>query len=411
MSGKKTSSTRVHRRLWLYKQQGSPNWYARVTYGRVTKAKSTGTTDLKLANERAEAFFYRRLTECSRGESAATDPRQHHRRFDRLVDDFLDIKRADLSDYEWRNLRNLLTSSNGPASYFHGKDVGDITTDGLRTYLRYAETHSRKGKLSGFTLNRHLSAVSGVLRLGKERQLIATVPEMPRVKTKDAPRSYFTQSEYRRLCSTAHSLAQRAQKANDARSAAEWDEIGDLVAFLLNTFLRPSEWTHLRQRDVAVTRSEPTPHLNIALKGGKTGARPVVTMPAAVRVYDRMVARNGSNPEAYLFFRQYLNRETATEKAGRLFRQLLDETGLRIDPFGRARSLYCLRHSALMLRLLKSDGLDLLTLAKAAGTSVAMLERFYLSHHAPAMKLAALQSFRRHEQGEKSSPRSESPDD
>lgn len=394
MSGNKTSSMRVHKRLYLYKQSGSPNWYARVSFGGVTKAKTTGTTDERIATKLGETFFFERVMACSRGEDASPNRCPSQRRFDRLVDDYLNFKRGDLCDREWRNLQNLFISSNGPGRYFSGKDVGDITTDGLRTYLRHAETYSRKGKLSGFTLNRHLSAVSGVLRLAKERQLIATVPEMPRVKTKDAPRSYFTQSEYRRLCSTAHSLAQRAQKANDARSAAEWDEIGDLVAFLLNTFLRPSEWTHLRQRDVAVTRSEPTPHLAIALKGGKTGARPVVTMPAAVRVYDRIVARNGGNPDKYIFFSQYLNRETATEKAGRLFRQLLDATGLRVDPFGRTRSLYCIRHSALMLRLLKSDGLDLLTLAKAAGTSVAMLERFYLSHHAPALKLRALQSFK-----------------
>ena len=189
--------------------------------------------------------------------------------------------------------------------------------------------------------------------------------------------------------------------------AREWHELGDLIALQLNTFQRPSEWPHLRQRDVLVRRSGPNPHLLISLKRGKTGARVVPSMPAAVKVYDRIVARNGSNPEAYLFFNQYSNRQTAMEKAGRLFRELLDETGLRLDPFGRPRTLYSLRHSALMFRLLKAEDLDLLTLARAAGTSVAMLERFYCSHLQAEQKIANLQSFKGRERGEKSSPRSE----
>jgi hypothetical protein len=221
------------------------------------------------------------------------------------------------------------------------------------------------------------------------------MPPMPRIKTKDAPRSYFTQAEYRRLCSTAHSLAQQAERMGDFQAAADWHELSDLIAFQLNTFLRPSEWKHLRHRHVAVQRSGPTPHLLIALELGKTGSRSVPSMPSAVKVYDRIVARSGCDPGAYLFLSQYPNRQTAQEKVGRSFRQLLDLTGLRFDAFGRARTLYCLRHTALMLRLLKADGLDLLTLAKAGGTSVPMLERFYLSHFAPAMKLEALQSFKR----------------
>lgn len=190
-------------------------------------------------------------------------------------------------------------------------------------------------------------------------------------------------------------------------NTTEWAEMGDLVAFLLNTFLRPSEWPDLFQRDVVVHRSGPTPHLLISLRKGKTGARLVHSMPSAIKVFDRIVARNGADPDAYLFFSRYSNRATAQERAGRLFRQLLDHTGLRADPLGRPRTLYSIRHSALMFRLEKSDGtLDLVTLAKAAGTSVAMLERFYLNHHAPAMKLAALQSFKARK-GEDSSPSTE----
>jgi hypothetical protein len=43
---------------------------------------------------------------------------------------------------------------------------------------------------------------------------------------------------------------------------------------------------------------------------------------------------------------------------------------------GEARTLYSLRHTAIMFRLLYGD-IDLLTLARACRTSVEMLDRFY----------------------------------
>jgi hypothetical protein len=47
-----------------------------------------------------------------------------------------------------------------------------------------------------------------------------------------------------------------------------------------------------------------------------------------------------------------------------------------------------------MLRLLNGDNVDLLMLARNAGTSVDQLERFYLSHADPAMKVENLHSSR-----------------
>ena len=65
------------------------------------------------------------------------------------------------------------------------------------------------------------------------------------------------------------------------------------------------------------------------------------------------------------------------------------------DGFGRKRIIYSLRHTALMLRVLQGDGVDLLALARNAGTSVEQLERFYCSHLEPGMMIANLQSFKR----------------
>lgn len=172
-----------------------------------------------------------------------------------------------------------------------------------------------------------------------------------------------------------------------------WLELADWIAFMVNCFLRPSEWPSLRHRHVVVHRGE-HPHLELTVPQGKTGRRTVYSMPRGVRIYDRIVARCGSDPDKFLFKPQYANRDTAQQKMRQAFEALLSETGLAYDRFGRKRVAYSLRHSSLMFRLLKGDNVDLLALAKNAGTSIQMLERFYLSHLGPAMKLANLQSFK-----------------
>jgi hypothetical protein len=97
-------------------------------------------------------------------------------------------------------------------------------------------------------------------------------------------------------------------------------------------------------------------------------------------------------PERYLFKNRYTNRETAKERMDDSFKALLKECHSEFDEFGNKRTIYSLRHTALMLRLLHGNNVDLLMLARNAGTSVDQLERFYLSHTDPAMKVENLQS-------------------
>jgi integrase len=188
-------------------------------------------------------------------------------------------------------------------------------------------------------------------------------------------------------------LARRCRKFGQDSAAADWLELEEFIIFMVGTFLRPSEWKLLRQKDISIHKGE-HPHLQIAVSNGKTKMRKVISMPSVVGMYERKVRREGIDPERYLFKNQYPNRATAYERMADSFNRLLDETGLGPDEFGRKRTLYSLRHTALMLRLLNGDNVDLLTLAKNAGTSVSQLERFYCSHIDPAMKIANLQSFR-----------------
>jgi hypothetical protein len=56
--------------------------------------------------------------------------------------------------------------------------------------------------------------------------------------------------------------------------------------------------------------------------------------------------------------------------------------------------MYCLRHTAITFRLLYGRGIDLLTLARNARTSVQMIEKFYASQLTAEMNINLLQSRR-----------------
>ena len=74
----------------------------------------------------------------------------------------------------------------------------------------------------------------------------------------------------------------------------------------------------------------------------------------------------------------------------------MDETGLKHDPATNTeRSVYCLRHTAICMRIILSHGkVNIFNLAKNAGTSVEQIERFYAKHLPLSREMAKnLQSF------------------
>ena len=76
------------------------------------------------------------------------------------------------------------------------------------------------------------------------------------------------------------------------------------------------------------------------------------------------------------------------------FIKILNAAGLRIGQLGQSRTMYCLRHTAITFRLLYGRGIDLLTLARNARTSVQMIEKFYASQLTAEMNINLLQSRR-----------------
>lgn len=179
-----------------------------------------------------------------------------------------------------------------------------------------------------------------------------------------------------------------------------WETPPDLpwvIAFMVNSFIRPSDLKTLRHRHVEVVRAE-YHYLRLTLPETKAHDKPIVTLRPAVRVYQTLqrhwAARNLAGPDDFLFLPQESNRNYALAVLGWMFRHLLDDLGLRLGPHGNPRTLYSLRHTAITFRLLYGQGIDVLTLARNARTSVEMIEKHYASTLTGERNIGMLQSRR-----------------
>ena len=89
------------------------------------------------------------------------------------------------------------------------------------------------------------------------------------------------------------------------------------------------------------------------------------------------------------------DRDAAGVVLSQNFNKILVATDLKKGELGQERSLYSLRHTAIMFRLLYGKGIDLLTLARNARTSVQMIEEFYASNLTAEMNIGLLHSKRK----------------
>ena len=300
-----------------------------------------------------------------------------------------------------RTTRLFLDNDNwGLVRHFGTRDVRDLTT---RDWQLFIEKLTRKrSDLSSSTRNMLMATFRNVLKVARDDGLIDVVPATPRQRQKDNPRSFFRfaplvepdRDEYQQLLQGAKRLAEEHAVV---RGVEVTGELYDLILFCVHSFVRPTstELYALKHNDITVEKDPK--RLLVTVRNGKTGYRVANTMSGAVSAYERIKARYpDAGGEDYLFLPDYPNRATASRIFQRQFNQLLDETGLKYDPVTETeRSVYCLRHTAICMRIILSHGkVNIFNLAKNAGTSVEQIERFYAKHLPLSREMAKnLQSF------------------
>ena len=267
-------------------------------------------------------------------------------------------------------------------------------------------------RVSSITLSQYLVIVRKVLKLALSRKWLHEMPEIPSIQIDNKPRSAFTLDQYRKLLRCSKRLERENVEAprikmGEGTRERFWitpryrtlpPDMYWLITFMVNSFVRPSDIKVLKHGHVEVVRGAHD-YLRLTMPATKKHDKPIVTLRPAVRVYEALFARaqaqDTASPDDYVFLPQEPNREHALALFNFWLKWVLRQAGLALtDNHGQARTLYSLRHTALTFRLLYGQGIDMLTLARNARTSVNMIERFYASTLTGEMNVAMLQSRR-----------------
>jgi hypothetical protein len=384
--------------LTIYKMDASPFWYARYYEDGKIVRRSLKVTEKKEAIKAAKKVFvdlkHRKMNKlpftkasgfevCARGLLKENEAR---------------MARGELSQEKVRYDTARLEADLMP--HFGKYEVADIDYAVISSYINNLSTPERPLTINSLKI--HLSHVKTILKYAQRVGVITSLPAFPKLKTVDTARSWFNSGEYGALHSVCRSkigqtVKVTAQDGSFLRNVTITQELYDLVIFMTNSFIRPTDVKVLQHKHVAVVRGKET-YLRLTHPPTKGHGSPVVTLEMAVEVYDRLLVRQKSEgygkPDDYLFQPDQQNRDYALRNLSRQFDQLLKLADLKEAPNGDARTLYSLRHTCIMNRLIKGDNISLLTLARSARTSVEMIDRFYAKHLTAEMNIGQLQSSR-----------------
>lgn len=332
-------------------------------------------------------------------------------RFDALADQLLAQEsaradRAELSPASVGILRNRLQAHVLP--HFRFIPPSQVDTALLESFVRRLS----EAGLSTTTISQYMVVLRKLLKLAVRHGFLPSLPEFPSVRVASRPRSMLTLAEYAAVVRTAHRLSRSGQsapevKVHDGHRQRFWvaprhlmlpRDMAWVIRFMVNSFVRPGDLRQLKHKHVQVCRGESL-YLRLSPPETKRHDTPMVTLRPAVQVYEAALAQAKlqglGGPDDYVFLPAEKDRGYALAVLGFWFKWVMREAGLQTqDTWGRPRTLYCLRHTAIMFRLLYGRGIDMLTLARNARTSVKMIERFYASALSGEMNVNMLQSRR-----------------
>lgn len=316
-----------------------------------------------------------------------------------------EYQRLDSNEITKQTFEMLKCRLNGHLlAYFGDEDIGSINHRKITAFITYLQSH----KIGAVTINQYLGLLKRVLFVGVLDGFIEQLPIFPKIKSKSSPRGSFSVGEYRNLLRIARDLSNiketpnlptHRNTANGAfiKTASVPKEMGWLIGFMVNTFVRPVDIKLIKNKHIEIIDGI-NKYLRISMIETKRHKGQIVSMRVAVSIYKKILiyqlARGFGKPDDYVFFPEVADRQGAISLISSHFKKILDKGRMSVGVNNEKRSLYSLRHTAITFRLLYGRGIDLLTLARNARTSVEMIERFYSSNLTAEMNIELLQSKR-----------------
>ena len=424
----KDSITRIPgypRKLVIFKLPASSYWWVRY-YAESHIFKRTTKTEIKRDALEAAKRFYDDINFRMRGGNFEGLPAAVNvaevMTFAKVTKMLMEseaakLQRTQLSKITFENMQMRYDKHILP--FFKEKDVRSINYKLLDDFLQYLS--GLQPKLSVSTVSAYMGLTRKVLQHAAKHSYLDHLPEFPKVGVEDKPRGWFNVPEYKTITQAAKKLA---GKKVEWRSFGPSDggsyfcepggavdpshrlikrieisrDLADLIVFMVNSYIRPTDIRNMQHKHIEVIKRHNMQYLRMTLPPSKGHSFPIVTMPWAVRVYERIYERHKRElghdplPDQYVFLPEAASRDFAMKQLGKQFEIVLEMTHLKYSTTNEARTLYSLRHSCIMYRLLYGRAIDTLTLARNARTSPEMIDRFYAAPLQGEMNVALLQS-------------------
>ncbi|WP_146100014.1 phage integrase SAM-like domain-containing protein [Limnohabitans sp. TS-CS-82] len=393
-------------KLKIFRIAGSKYWQVRIfSHGRYI-GKSLKTTDVHEAHVLAKNFYNELVMRGQVDVLAVPDGdallimRKNQYLLHDLIEEILQrelerVARDEIKKESW--LMTKIRLEGLVFDFLRLKPLRSINTKTVQDFVQFLTEKN----LAGSTILGYLAHFRKLLKLLFVRGVISQMPLFPPVKLQLNSRGAFTVTEYKLILQKSKELT-RTTYTDWPSGKRIWIhasyhtmpiEMNGLIRFMVYTFVRPGDVRQLQHKHIEIIKGQFN-YLRLTLPEVKRHKAPIVSLPPAVCIYERLLARQKAQgfgrPDDYVFFPQEPNRRRMLDIIGWLFNWILKDLGIKQGPHGAMRSLYSLRHTAITFRLIFGGNIDLLTLARNARTSVEMIEKFYASTLSAEMNIALL---------------------
>jgi site-specific recombinase XerD len=360
------------KKLVIYFTPASKYYWTRVFYLGKYHTRTTKTTDPKHAKKIAIEFYQEVLLKVAQSGS-----QKQTTSLAAIAKQYLDSIKKSKRASAVRN--DTSRFENGILPFFAEQDIRTINHSQLNKFVGYLAER----ELTPATQKHYLVVLSKIMKFAMANDLLDKFPLFPRVTGQlqtDQKRHDFSLEEYDLLVKTAEILTAQNTIVRGVQITLEMKY---LIQFMVNSFIRPSDLRVIKHKHITKREEGGEKWITLTHPATKTNANEVQAMPATVGIYKNLcdvhkALKHPDGKDDYIFLPTYKNRSTAMGVIARLFRRILKETSIQ-ENTGKNLTLYSLRHTAIMLRIVKGN-VNTLALARNARTSQMIIDRFYAAH-------------------------------
>jgi hypothetical protein len=376
--------TGLPRSAILYKCAASTFWQFRVHLEGKPRKRSTKQEEIAKAEHEAKKIYAQMLGQVTSGEITVQPTTRNTLQYvakSLWAKNQTRIKNGELN--EDKVSKDTYVFERHIKPFFARYDVKDIDLDLLEQF----KSHLADRGLSAATQLSYMNVVMALLKEAQIKRFISQLPPKPRVKSDDGVRGFFDDDEFETL---RKAIGKNVGKTYDFKSESGsiyrktriTEELGLLVDFMVETYIRPTDIKEIRHQDIRLVEKSGITFIILEHGETKLHKKNMVSSERGMMVYRQIIdhrnREEGFEQSDYLFMPDFKNRESALQNLSTQFNAILAMAGMERDKYNKPRTLYSLRHTAIVRSLRKGVPIELV--ASNARTSAEMIRRFYGVH-------------------------------